>query len=239
MRLLDRDLLTIKYVNLFSQLTSQHIQSLVFPDVQSMNPLYRCLKRLQADDYLAPIERRLIGGTKGGGSQYVWQLGVAGWRMCREGRYLPARSIRFHTLAVADLFVALVNLEREGRLVIRHYVTEPDNHLVIKHGGTEYFVKPDLTVEISRPDGTHVLPIMFEIDQGSQQQRVIIEKLTRYWGAYQNSDEAVMSSDLIIVFVAIDERRAAELRLILARGNEEQRRIFRVHTLESFLAQFN
>lgn len=177
----------------------------------------------------------------------VWQLGAEGWRLCeREGRYIPARAIHAHTLAIADLHVELVKLARSGRLVIRVYQTEPDAHRIIKAGSVEYHVKPDFYVEVSRVGEARILPMMFEIDQASQRQPVIIEKMLRYWNAVQveTADSTAgqpryyMPENLIVVFIAIDEARATELRWILSKASEEQRKLFRVYTLASFIAQF-
>jgi len=235
MRIQQRDLLVIQYLSKFKQLTSNHIRSLVFPHTASTNPLYRTLNRLAADHYLARLERRLIGGDRGGGSQAVWQLGPEGWKLTgQDGRYQPARAIRPHTLAIADVYVSLVELERAGRLKVLGYSTEPDCHLDITGNGTTYYLRPDLFVDLVRLDGTH-MPRFIEVDMASQGQRQITEKLSRYWHAYEVADAKQWEAATLVWFIAVDDARAEELRWLLSRGDAEQRSLFRVMTREEMV----
>lgn len=239
MRIQQRDLHVIQHVGLFKQLTPAHIQALDFADTTSTNPLYRTLNRLEDSDYIRKLERRLIGGSQGGGSQYVWQLGPEGWKMAgRYGRYQPARAVQPHTLAIADTFVALVELGRAGRLKILGYSTEPDCHIDIEGHGTTYYLRPDLFVDLVRYDGTH-MPRFIEIDMASQGQRQITDKLSRYWGAYQVSDPSQWDEGTLVWFIAIDEQRADELKWLLSRGDAEQRSLFRVMTREQMVEALN
>lgn len=238
----DRDLNVIQLVSRFNQLSSHQIRQLVFYDTLSNNPADRSLTRLVERGMLARIERRRPGGARGGSGQYVYQLGPTGHKLCRSDadghvpRYIPARAIRPHTLAIADCFVALHQLGRDGKLTIAGYLTEPDCHVTIADHGHEYQLKPDLYVELVRPDGSNPVRLMIEIDMATQGQKQITDKLVRYWRAREAAVGDQFPVNQFVVFVAIDETRAAELRWILAKGDEEQRRLFRVHTLESFTA---
>lgn len=231
MQLDQRDLAIVQLISRFGQLSTKHVQQLIFSDLNSHTPADRTLVRLLDRRYVARIERRIVGGSRGGSGQYVYQLGSEGHRLFKEGRWIPARAINYHSLVIADCYVVLRRLERAGRLTIRGYLCEPDSHEVVKVGAREYYLKPDLYAELERPGGQSSIRIMFEIDMGTQGQRQITEKFVRYWGASQTEQ---WPENQIVVFVAIDEYRAQELRWILDKGSPEQRELFKVHTLESF-----
>jgi hypothetical protein len=225
MDLASRERAIVNLVSRFSQLTSFQIRSLVFPNIYSHTPANRCLRRLVDAKYLIRIDRRLVGGTRGGSGQYCYGLGVEGHKLHREGRYIPARAIRYHSLAIADCYVALVELERAGRLRILGYSNEPDCHRTIGR----YELKPDLYAELSRPNGGSIR-LMFEIDMGSQGQRQITDKFARYWGAYKAAEPSEWPDDQYVLFVAVDDERQRELRWLLEKGNREQQALFRLTT---------
>lgn len=233
MRLLTRDLTTIHYLNKFQMLMSSHIQSFVFPDTSSTNPMYRSLNRLLADDYIAKLERRLIGGPHGGGSQYVYQLGLEGHHFTgRTDRYRPARIVRPHTLAIADVYRTMLELERAGLLRIVSYDCEPDCHQTIG----QFELKPDMRVELLRPQtGSHIR-LMLEVDLGSERQAQLTSKLVRYWNAHQAATTDVWADDLLVLWIVPDERRAQELRTLISRGTPEQQMLFRVQLMDNLAA---
>lgn len=230
-----RDLTITRYVAKFGQLSTAHIQALTFSDLQSHTPATRTLNRLVERKYLHRIERRLVGGSQGGSGQYVYQLGPEGHHLFHEGRWTPARAINYHSLAIADCYVMLMRLEREGLLVITEYATEPECHVEIGR----FYLKPDLFVAFGRPGGSGSgsgsggARLMVEVDMATQGQRQILEKFVRYWEGYNAAEGDVWPDNQLVVFVAIDEYRAEELRRLLGRGKKEQRELFRIHTLAS------
>lgn len=234
----------ITLISKFGFLNSKQLQYLLFNDSRSNNPSYKAFDDLTEANYITRLNVGLRS-KRGGNTTLVFKLGPTGQRLFSH-RATPRLDELNHTLSVGDLYVALVKLEREGRLVLRNWQTEPDAHRVVKSGNSQYYLKPDFYAEISRPASDHVLPMMFEVDQSTQSQRQITEKLARYWNARQTQTpdstpahpRYFVPDDLLVVFIAIHEQRASELRDLLAKDKEEQRKIFRVHTLDSFVAQF-
>lgn len=230
MQLDQRDLSIIQFIARFNQCTSKQIQQLMFNGLTSHTPADRSLRRLVERRYLARIERRLVGGARGGSGQYVYQLGLEGHRMFKDGRWAPARAVSYHSLAITDCYLALVRLERARRLHIRGFTTEPDCHVTIGR----YLLKPDLYAELERLDGSNRIRLMLEIDMGTQGQRQITEKFVRYWNAYNAaSEDEWPPTGQFVLFVAVDEQRAEELRWLLEKGKPEQRALFRIKTLET------
>lgn len=235
MQLTDRDRQIVLLVGRFKQVSSAHVRELLFATRKSNTPCDRTLKRLTERRYLARIERRNVGGSRGGSGQYVYQLGPHGHTLLRQGRYIPMRSINYHTLAIADTYLQLHRLQASGNISIRGVSNEPDCWMTIDR----YELKPDMYVELehqSRPgDG---LKIWFEIDMGSEGQRQIKAKLERYWNAYGAAEDAGWDTYPLVMFAAIDEYRARELRWLIEQGPAEARALFRVVTIEELSTAF-
>jgi len=207
----------------------------VFGGTTSNTPADRALKRLVDNGWLHRIERRLVGGSRGGNGQYVYQLGREGFRLFDQGRW-SLRAVSAHDLAIVDCYLVLHRLQAEGRLLVQGYATEPDCHLTIG----KYFLKPDLYAELSRPNSEATIRFMFEVDMGTQTQPQMRDKFARYWGAHDLQDGAAWPDDTLVIFIAISDDRAKEITWLLDRWRKDWRGdIFRVRTLASFEAELH
>jgi hypothetical protein len=97
-----------------------------------------------------------------------------------------------------------------------------------KIGGDD--LRPDMYVELSRPIG-EPLKLWTEIDMATEGPRRIRDKLERYWRAY---NAAEMDDWPLVVWVAVDNERAKELRWLIEQGPKDARQLFRVRTLANF-----
>jgi hypothetical protein len=227
----DRDRQVVLSVGRFGQLTSSQILDIHFSDLASSTPMYRALDRLTSKRFLTRVERRMVGGNGAGSGQYVYQLGSAGWTLSgRQTRYWPFRSVNYHTLGIADAYIELLKLEREGRLEINGFTTEPDTWLTV--GGAE--LRPDLHVELADIHRRRDVSLWIEIDLGTERQKAIKDKLARYWHAYQHADEGTLPVFPIILFLAPDAARERELRWIIERGEPAAQRLFMVSSVPDF-----
>jgi hypothetical protein len=206
----DRQIITL--TDRFKQLSSSHIQSLVFAGNASGTPCDRALKRLVEHKFLARIERRTVGGGHGGSGQYVYQLGRAGWdAVGREGRYYASTAVNYHSLAIADVFVSLKQAEQAGWLSVLTYATEPDCWATI----AGYEVKPDLFVDMS-VNGRNIAHWL-EVDLGTERQAHIKAKCDRYWHAFQRADGSEWPVFPLVVFLVADEARKREIQSVIDR----------------------
>jgi hypothetical protein len=177
MNLLDRDRQIIALVGRFSQLTSGQIRNLVFHDSASDTPSYRALNRLLERNFLRIVQKPFRGGRGAGSGPNVYQLGSEGWKLLRrDGRYQPMRSVHDHTIAIADAYSDLVDLERTGEIRIDVLLTEPDSWLTIR--GIKLL--PDLYLEVAVPAKRHTRVMWIEVDLGTERPRQLREKLDRY-----------------------------------------------------------
>jgi hypothetical protein len=158
----DRDLAVVRLVTRLRHVTSLHVHELVFAHTTPhRTACKRSLARLVRDGYLDRVEKRQIGGTKGGSAYYVYRLGRRGHYVFSDEPFKALRQPVEHSLAVADVVVILRQLERQG-LTVHAMYTEPDCHVQL--GGVN--LKPDLFVEFEHPTLGHFMRWV-EADMGS------------------------------------------------------------------------
>jgi hypothetical protein len=207
----QRDSSILQLVTRFHQLTTTQINELVFAGLSPM-PCHRALRRLVAHNFLMRVERRVVGGQRGGSGQYVYQLGREGHREHGEGTFRPWATVSLHTLAVADAYLSVVRLSRQGLVTIDSYSTEPDCHETIGR----YDLRPDLFVDVIRAVNGERLPIWFEVDRGTERPIRIKAKLERYYKARQARNVEEWPIWPVTVWLAHTDRRATELRKIVS-----------------------
>jgi hypothetical protein len=173
----------------------------------------------------------MIGGNGAGSGHYVYQLASKGWELCkREGRYWPFRSVNYHSLAIADAYVALKEAEYTGLVKILGAVTEPDTWRVI--AGAK--IRPDLDLVLGLPIKRISLSLWVEVDLGTERASQIKEKLARYWHAYKHATENDLDTFPVILFLAPDQERVEELQGLIARGEKEAASLFMVALISAF-----
>ena len=228
MTLSPRDRQIVRLADYFGQLSTGQLQALAFTDLKSRSSCDRTLKRLTETKYLAKVEkRRVVGGAHGGSGEYVWQLGPAGWEICkREGRW-HRHAVDYHTLAIVDVYVRLTVAQRAGGLNLDGFTPEPECHVTVD--GIE--LKPDLLVELSRPGSGAKLNAWLEIDLGTERQARLSEKMARYAKAYRSGRVDPFPR---VVFVAHDAERAREIGWLISRLPADESVLFRSLDIASF-----
>src|SRR3954447_22298908 len=220
-----RDRLVVQLIARFKQASSRQVHELLFPGV-SYTPADRALKRLTDRGYLARIERRTVGGSRGGSGQYVYGLGRRGFYLHYDGRFILPRTVNYHALAILDSYIALHRHQLAGRLEILGLSTEPD--CWVKIAGDD--LRPDMYIELSRSAGDK-LRLWLEIDMATEGQRAIKDKLERYWRAYNQAEQDDWP---LVIWIAVDDERAKELRWLIEQGPKDARQLCRVRTLANF-----
>lgn len=203
----------VQLIARFGQAKSDQTFFLLFPDATSKTPCTRALRWLTERDYLAVTGRpgRYIGGRNSGSAPYVYQLGPVGHELYETGRYRPDRNVRDHSLVIVDAFSEIVRRQRAGEFEIVGYSTERHGDCWVKIG--RYDLQPDLFVELAR-DGLR-RRLWLEIDMATQAHGQIKAKFQRYWDAYGVADHVLWPEYQGVLFVGIDEARAAELKWLL------------------------
>lgn len=225
MKLSRRDLQIVQFIARFGQATKHHVRAAVFKDNKSATPCDRALKRLTEQRVLARIEIRTVGGAHGGSGQYVYQIGAAGWKLAAtEGSFWLSKSVKYHSLAIADVFVDI-----NDHLNVIRYETEPDSHEKINYVP----LQPDLYLEVDL--GRHVLRTWLEVDLGTERPKQLKEKMNRYNHAWSGAPERWNPWPLV-VWAVPDDKRRAELQSIVKLQPAESQGMYRVCLLDDVVA---
>jgi len=221
MKIKPRDLEVIAFVARFGQVTRKQIRAVVFASNKSATPCDRAVSRLVKDRLLAEVERPTQGGRRGGQGPIVYQIGPAGWKVAQtEGSFWLARSVKFHSLAIADVYVDI-----STHLNVVRFETEPDSHEKINYVA----IQPDLYVELDL--GRHVLRAWLEIDLGSERPKQLKDKLARYNHAWSGAPDRWNPWPLV-VWVVPDAKRRAELESLIKLEPAESQGMYRVCLFE-------
>lgn len=227
-QLLARDRLVVEYVGRFRQLTAGHIRKFVFGELVSQTPCDRTLKRLVEAKYLMRLHR-LVGGTQGGSTQYVYQLGRQGWRLLeRAGEYWAPRAVNLHALAVADCLVKLKSAEQRGVLEVASYITEPACHVRVG----DILLTPDAFVELKLGVSREPLRSWLEVDRGTEHLDKIQEKCERYWKASISGQWDGYFP--FVLFVVPDEPRQRAIERLVQAGPVGAQELFNACAIEQF-----
>jgi hypothetical protein len=222
-----RDALVVELVGRFRLMGAEQIREVLFYGLSSKTPLDRALKRLTEAGYLARLGR-MVGGFGGGSGQYVYQLGRTGWRyLGKGGGYRPLRVIDHHTLTIAECFVLLKRLERDGELSVISYEADPASRRTVG----DILLTPDAYAEIGVLATRQKFAFWLEIDRDTENAEIIRGKCVRYWRAFQSWEGEVFPW---VVFAVPDESRRRELERVIAGGPDEAQQLFKVCELDAF-----
>lgn len=233
----ERDLSILRLVQKLNYVTSAHVWQLIFAHTNlSRTPCNEALKRLTRLRYLDRVEKRPLGGTKGGSSFYVYRLGRRGFFTLVDPTdpnpepFKARRQAPEHSLAVADVMVILRQQERLG-LVINAVQTEPD--CWVKVGGAE--LKPDLFLDIIHPRAGRLM-LFPEMDMATQGDNRLKSKFELYSKAAKHAtDEQLLPWGGVLprpLFIGKDIERKRELEYLIRRLPPDDRGLFRVTTRE-------
>ncbi len=243
-----RDIGVLHDVDRFRLLTSRQLELLQFAG--SATPLTaartarRVLRRLTAAGLLHRLERR-VGGTYGGSAAYVYALTDAGARLLDESGERPRRRLREpslpflrHTLAIAELYVELVVQERlGGDLVLLDVQTEPNCwRSWTRLDGVSEVLRPDLYLALGVGDDE--LRWFVEVDLASEHLPTLKRKCRAYQAYYDSGVEQTREGVFPrVLWVAPDERRAAQIERLVEQERGLTPSLFAVATTERALAR--
>lgn len=197
--LTDRDLLILKDLEQLRLLSTRQIQRLRFDQHISMSSAtrttVRVLTRLEGHGLLTRLARR-VGGPLRGSAATVWQLASTGERLLRHinggqarRRYVePSHRFSAHTVAVADIAIALMEADRSNRLDLLELQAEPDcwRDYTTAAGALEW-LKPDLYVVTA--DDSFETHSFVEVDLATEHLPAILRKCQTYQRYFQSGAE--------------------------------------------------
>ncbi|MGD1056964.1 MAG: replication-relaxation family protein [Solirubrobacteraceae bacterium] len=239
-RLSDRDLEILAAVARFRALSGEQLQRLFWPEgsPETRARLARHgLARLSRLSVISPLARR-VGGVRSGSQGLTFALGIAGQRLLaaegstRRARYphTPGERYLAHTLAVARVYVELVERSRQGACELLAYDPEPACWRPYLAGfGTRVVLKPDAYAKLG--SGEYLYSWLLELDMASEALPTIERKARRHLD-YHRSGEARRTHGVAprVLWITPDEHRAQAIHRVLEALPPEAARLFVVTT---------
>ncbi len=233
----SRDQEIVQAVARLTLVSGAQIIDLFFSDIPEASTRARrsrrVLGRLVEQRVLAKLERPRQGGEGGGSSSWVYGLGPAGRRIVAHwaGEGLPrSRATEepsalwtAHRLAVSDLYVQLRRAERDGRIELLTFDTEPACwRRYTRLGGAPGVLKPDALIRLGV--GDYEDSFFVEVDLGSERRGQLTRQHQAY-GEYFRSGAEQSNTGVFpaVVWLVSDIKRVALFEDV-ARGLPEQLR---------------
>lgn len=253
LHLTDRDIRILEDLEQHRMLTTRQIQRLHLPAVPFGNHATisaatrgttRVLTRLEGIGAVARLERR-IGGLKHGSALTTWHLGGAGERYLRARRgeterrryHQPNAPFIAHTLAVADVAVALREQASAERFELLELATEPTCwRRFTGAGGHPLTLKPDLfVVTADQRTETHSF---VEVDLGTEHAPAIIRKCRLYQQYFQTGlEQAHRELFPAVVWLVPTPKRLSAIREAIATDSSLDASLFWVALSEQTITQ--
>lgn len=233
----------VRTVERFKLLQADQIRRMFFHEIATDNGRARVCRRSLADLTDAGVIRRLdrrVGGVGGGGSGYVYAVTAAGRRLLAywngtglgsdRGMHEPGAGFVEHTLAIAELYVTLVETDRDQRLELLAFDAEPACwRTYTTPFATNVIVKPDALVSVAV--GEYEISSFVEIDRATQGRGALLRKVNTYIAYYKTGREQAAEGVFPrVVWIAATAVRAGFLADLIAALPAESRRLFAVTT---------
>jgi hypothetical protein len=195
------------------------------------------LGRLTRLGVLAPFGRK-IGGVRSGSSGRCYALGLAGQRLLASGRperqprhpYTPGERYLAHTLAITELYVGLVESEREGAVEVIIFDPEPGCwREYLGPWGARLTLKPDAYLKLGV--GEFAYSWLIERDMATESLATIERKARRHMDYHQSGSELrARGVAPRVAWIVPDEDRAEAIQGVLDRLPTDAKRLFAVAT---------
>jgi hypothetical protein len=246
----SRDRSIVEMVDRLRLVRSEQLQRLFFHEISSARGRARvCRRSLQSltdADILRRLQRRVGGTPAGGSSGHVYTLAPAGRRLIAywagegmpsdRGAHEPQAGFVQHTLAVNELYVRLVEVERGGEADLIAFEPEPDCwRTYTSPTGATVLLKPDALARIGVGDSE--LSWFLELDMGTHGRGALARKLGAYLAYYRTGREQADSGVFPrVAWITTSSARAQALADLIDGLPERARRLFATTTMENALA---
>lgn len=193
----------------------------------------RVMARHVRDGLAVRLQRR-IGGVRAGSSGFVYGLGAIGQRVlelpgARRRTFEPSLAFLDHTLAVAEIVVALIEADRSRQIELLDVQTEPHCWRRLPDSGDSR-LKPDLRLTLATTD--RELHWFVEVDRGTVHSPAILRKCHSYVAYFQSGREQDRTGVFPVVVWLTPPERVAGLRDAIASDTGLPTKLFTVSALE-------
>lgn len=225
-RLSQRDWAVLRSLAAVRVLTGDQLTRLHFQDLSSRTRervRRRVLARLTELQIVARLGRA-VGGVRAGSSGWVYALDVAGQRLAQLDRgqrddtgrlrraWTPSVLFLGHSLAVAELYVRLVEQARGAAFTVAAFQAEPACWWPDGLGG---FIKPDAFVALSTERFDEL--VWLEVDRGTESLPTLRRKLHGYLDFVERGQLGPRDAVPQVVVAVPDEHRYSGVQGLVQR----------------------
>jgi hypothetical protein len=242
----NRDRQILGAVGMLRLARSDQLRSLFFSELATETTrkriCARTLQRLTLSGLLRALERR-IGGQRAGSSGRVYALAPAGRRLLahlnghevsNRGVHEPGLLFVTHTLAIGDLYVALVEAERDGQIELLSVDVEPTRAYTSPIGKT-MSIRPDVHVSIGVGEFEQLS--FCELDLATEGRGALERKLNAYLSLYRSGREQSEHGLFPrVVWITEDRNRADYIRGLVEGLPTSAQKLFAVTVREHAVA---
>ena len=240
----ERDWEVLRRISEHRYLTTHHIQSFVFTTLGTPESAARTtrhvLQRL-ARNALIRVTQQRVGGSRAGSAAKVWQLAPAGARLIQDDgatKRTHEPSLRFlkHCLAIADVHLGALDLEKISNVTKVHVETEPTSwRRYTGPGGEPRWLQPDLAVVIHLTDFSDRWFI--EVDLGTESLPTLLKKCGQY-EAYRASgiEQETHGAFPLVLWMFNRSDRAEKLKAAILRSPRLTPELYRFATADTVQA---
>jgi hypothetical protein len=238
----DRDLAVLASLREFRLMTGGQLRRLHFPGNQLVTQARKAraaLRRLTELQVVVRLDRRprRVGGLRAGSDSYLYGLSGWGHAVCDLGRDQARKHRRVttgkpafqeHTLAVAELAVALHERQRAGVCSIEECRAEPGCWRWFGGlGGGRRVLKPDAFLRLAVDD--FELAAFIEVDQDTESLPTIARKCAVYLDYWRTGQEQHARGVFPLVWWLVPSpKRLRDIATVAARLPSEARALFTV-----------
>lgn len=195
--------------------TADQLERLVFADV-TRRQARATLASMTRRRFLARLPRT-VGGLAAGSAGFVYVRDVAGLRLGPLSGRRPVRPwpvggpFLAHSLAISELFVALMTRTKGGPIHLLDFRSEPACWRPFAGpGGGQVVLKPDAEVVVA--DDQFEDRYFVEVDRATESRVTLQRKLSRYVDYWRTGREQARSDVFPkVLWVVPDEKRVAQL----------------------------
>ena len=244
-QLFARDRKMVETVERLRLVSGRQLERLFFADVPVAASRARMARRALAGlveaGVLGRLERR-IGGVRAGAAGHVYYLTARGQRLLAywqgdglvRGRnpYEPSALFVRHTLAVAEVYVALVEADRAGRLELLSFDSEPACWRPFPGiGGGRQVLKPDALARVA--DGDYETRAWLEVDCGTEGRAALLRKCRTYLAYHHSGGETERFPK--VIWITTTHQRAGLLAEVCGSLPADAWHLFAVTTPERLI----
>jgi Replication-relaxation len=240
-QLSQRDLEALRTVGRFRVMSGGQLQRLLWREGSPQTAARlarRGLSRLVRLDVLQPLARR-VGGMRAGSASTTFAVGRAGQYLLQSEQpskrrvrraHTPGERYLAHTLAVAGLYVDLVEAQRRELVEVLAFDPEPECwRPYMAAFAARRVLKPDAFLKLAI--GEYDYSWLVEQDMATEAQPTIESKARRYYDYYRSGrEQAARGVFPRVLWIVPDPSRAETVRETLGRLPADARRLFAVTT---------